>query len=86
MQQDSAVHIEERVFKPAGMDGAIREIHSPTKQRPECFEISEDGVGTRVESIYTIMEHKGRLGFWVDHDQETGAVAGYGHLECPLFC
>jgi|GEM_PF-1478838 len=108
-------HIEERIFKPAGMDGAIREIHSPAKQRPECFEISEDGVATRVESIdpyphgngcwrmtasdllafgraihqhhvliredsfNTIMEYKGRLGFWVDHDQETGAVAGYGH-------
>ncbi|MBI5274638.1 MAG: hypothetical protein HY860_06270 [Chlamydiales bacterium] len=30
-------------------------------------------------SFNTMMEYKGRLGFWVDHDQETDAVAGYGH-------
>lgn len=47
-------HIEERIFKPAGMEGAIREIHSPAKNRPDCFEIPEEGpkkgVPTQVES------------------------------------
>jgi len=107
-------HIEERIFKPAGMEGAIREIHSPARSRPDRFEVSKDGVATRVEfpepyphgngcwrmtasdllafgsaihkhhvliredSFNTMMEYK-RLGFWVDHDQKTGAVVGYGH-------
>ncbi len=35
-------HIEERIFKPAGMQGAIREIHSPTKNKPDYFEISKE--------------------------------------------
>ena len=26
-----------------------------------------------------MMEYKGRLGFWVDRDKETGAIEGYGH-------
>ena len=43
-------HIEERIFKPAGMTGAIREIHSPTKHRLECFEVSEQGAAARIES------------------------------------
>ncbi len=44
------LHIEERIFKPARMEGAIREIHSPSKHRLDCFEISEHGVAKRVES------------------------------------
>ena len=108
-------HIEERIFKPAGMEGAIREIHSPARQRPDCFEVSKEGIATRAESpdpyphgngcwrmtasdllafrravhqhnvlvredsFNTMMEYKGRLGFWVDHDKETGAIKGYGH-------
>lgn len=43
-------HIEERIFKPAGMEGAIREIHSPSKQRLDCFEVAENGTPERVES------------------------------------
>src|SRR5207244_1311567 len=43
-------HIEERIFKPANMEGAIREIHSPAKFRPDCFEVSKESVATRVES------------------------------------
>ena len=30
-------------------------------------------------SFNTMMEYKGRLGVWVDRDQETGAISGYGH-------
>ncbi len=33
-------HIERRIFKPADMEGAIREIHSPQRQL-ECFEVIE---------------------------------------------
>src|SRR5690242_4323746 len=30
-------HIENRIFKPAGMDSAIREMRSPSKSTPPCF-------------------------------------------------
>ena len=108
-------HIEERIFRPAHMEGAIREIHSPAQHRPACFEISEEGIATRVESpdpyphgngcwrmtasdllafgrairqhavlisedsFRTILRYQGRLGFWVDREQETAKIMGYGH-------
>ncbi len=43
-------HIEEKIFKPAGMEGAIREIRSPSEHRLDCFEVSEQGATTRIES------------------------------------
>jgi hypothetical protein len=32
------------------MEGAIREIHSPSKRRLDCFEVAENGTPERVES------------------------------------
>ena len=42
-------HIENRIFKPAGMDSAIREMHSSSKSIPPCFEISKDGQRRQVK-------------------------------------
>lgn len=42
-------HIEQRIFKPAHMEGAIRELHSAAASRPACFEISKEGMSKRVE-------------------------------------
>ena len=44
-------HIEKRIFEPAGMDGAIREIHSPSKSSLACFKRS--GPGEPLSAIAT---------------------------------
>lgn len=43
-------HIERRIFKPAGMEGAIKEsarlvdgVYPPARSQPDCFEIPEKG-------------------------------------------
>ncbi len=43
-------HIENRIFKPAGMDSAIREMRSSSKSKPPCFEISKDGQRRQVKA------------------------------------
>ncbi len=42
-------HIEKRIFKPAGMQGAICELHSPTRAKLDSFEISKTGKRTSVD-------------------------------------
>lgn len=41
-------HIETRIFKPAGMQGAIDELHSPTVNNPDRFEVSSVGEPKKV--------------------------------------
>ncbi len=44
-------HVEKRIFKLAGMEGAIREIHSPIINKPDCFEISKEGNPMKDETL-----------------------------------
>ena len=38
-----------KIFKPASMEGAISEIHSPNrKNEPDYFEIHKDGTRVKV--------------------------------------
>lgn len=107
-------HIEKRIFKPAGMLGALKEIHSPM-QPADCFEFTAKGLTKVTEvdpyphgngcwrmsasdllafnlalrqpnlligehSLRTMLFYKPRaLCFWVDRDQPSGPVKGWGH-------
>ena len=64
-------HIEERIFKPAGMEGAIREsarlvdgVYPPLKNQPDCFKVSREEPTKPVKVVDTIEPYPQGNGCW----------------------
>ena len=64
-------HIEERIFKPAGMEGALREssrlvdgVYPPARNQPDCFKIPKKGPKEPVKVVDTIEPYPHGNGCW----------------------